>query len=337
MEKLYSWLYLKALRGLGEVSLRKLWLRFGSGRSILSVDRRDMDDLIGPERAKAFEEGYLSFDPEKVVSLVEKEGIGWLTLEDEDYPLSLKEIEDPPPVLFFRGHLRPMPMIALVGARKPDHQSLSFIRSVVLEVVKRDYGLCSGGAIGCDFYSHRESLSMGGYTVCLLGMGILNIPSYLQKLEDQRILFLSELLPDTRAEEYTFPRRNRLISGLSKAVVIAEAGEKSGALITAHYALRQKRSLWVYIGNSLSQRWLGSIKLVNEGKARILYSPSLLFQELPTPGREGDPLLDLLTTPKTFDELLEITRMAPTELTMKLIQLEMEGKITSNGSYYVGV
>ncbi|MFN3598162.1 MAG: DNA-processing protein DprA, partial [Aquificaceae bacterium] len=138
-------------------------------------------------------------------------------------------------------------------------------------------------------------------------------------------------------EEYTFPRRNRLISGASRALVIAEAGENSGALITARYAIRQKKPLWVYIGNSLSQRWLGSIKLVNEGYAKILYSPSLLFQNLPFQREQQDPILEILATPKTFDELLEITRLSPMELTMKLVQLEMEGKISLNGSYYLSL
>ena len=204
-------------------------------------------------------------------------------------------------------------------------------------MVSKGYGVCSGGAIGCDFYSHKECLALGGYTVCLLGMGILKIPAYLSKLQNGNMLFLSEFLPEASPEEYTFPRRNRLISGLSKALVVAEAGQKSGSLITAQYAIKQKKPLWVYVGNALSQRWLGCINLVNEGKAKVLYSPTLLFQELPSSHSLKDPLLDLLTTPKTFDELLEITRLSHQELTMRLTQLELEGKVLRNGSYYMSL
>ncbi len=335
MQRLYSWLFLKAIRGLGEVSIKKLWLYFGSAQEILSATYEDLRVVVGEEKAKAIERKELTFDPEEVIKVVEREEIGWLTLEDEEYPSSLKEIEDPPPVLFYRGNIRSIPLIGVVGTRRPDGQSLGFIRGLVKEVVRRGYGVCSGGAIGCDFYSHKECLACGGYTVCFLGMGILRMPPYLKRLEGDNILFFSEFLPDTPPEEYTFPRRNRLISGISKALVVAEAGEKSGALITANYAVRQRRPLWVYIGNVLSQRWIGCIKLVNEGKAKVLYSPALLFEDLPSSSSFDDPLIDLLTTPKTFDELLEITRLSPSELSARLLQLEMDGKIFRSGSYYM--
>ena len=337
MERLYNWLLLKAIRGLGEVSIKRLWLAFGSAEDILSASYEDLREMLGEERARAIKRRELSFEPEEVIRLVESEGIGWVCLEDEAYPTSLKEIEDPPPVLFYRGEIRQVPMIGIVGARKPDSQSLGFIKSLVREVVSKGYGVCSGGAIGCDFYSHKECLALGGYTVCLLGMGILKIPAYLSKLQNGNMLFLSEFLPEASPEEYTFPRRNRLISGLSKALVVAEAGQKSGSLITAQYAIKQKKPLWVYVGNALSQRWLGCINLVNEGKAKVLYSPTLLFQELPSSDSLKDPLLDLLTTPKTFDELLEITRLSHQELTMRLTQLELEGKVLRNGSYYMSL
>lgn len=337
MERLYNWLLLKAIRGLGEVSIKRLWLAFGSAEDILSASYEDLKEMVGEERARAIKRKDLSFEPEEVIRLVEREDIGWVCLEDEAYPPSLREIEDPPPVLFYRGEIRQVPMIGIVGTRKPDSQSLGFIRSLVREVVSKGYGVCSGGAIGCDFYSHKECLALGGYTVCLLGMGILKIPAYLSKLQNGNMLFLSEFLPEASPEEYTFPRRNRLISGLSKALVVAEAGQKSGSLITAQYAIKQKKPLWVYVGNALSQRWLGCINLVNEGKAKVLYSPTLLFQELPSSDSLKDPLLDLLTTPKTFDELLEITRLSHQELTMRLTQLELEGKVLRNGSYYMSL
>lgn len=337
MERLYNWLLLKAIRGLGEVSIKRLWLAFGSAEDILSASYEDLREMLGEERARAIKRRELSFEPEEVIRLVEREGIGWVCLEDEAYPTSLKEIEDPPPVLFYRGEIRQVSMIGIVGTRKPDSQSLGFIKSLVREVVSKGYGVCSGGAIGCDFYSHKECLALGGYTVCLLGMGILKIPAYLSKLQNGNMLFLSEFLPEASPEEYTFPRRNRLISGLSKALVVAEAGQKSGSLITAQYAIKQKKPLWVYVGNALSQRWLGCINLVNEGKAKVLYSPTLLFQELPSSHSLKDPLLDLLTTPKTFDELLEITRLSHQELTIRLTQLELEGKVLRNGSYYMSL
>ncbi|MCS6958162.1 MAG: DNA-processing protein DprA [Aquificaceae bacterium] len=333
MERLYDWLFLKAIRGLGEVSIKKLFLDFGSAKNILSATYEDCRRIIGEERAKALFKKDLSFDPEAVIKTLEIENIGWLTLEDENYPIALKEIDDPPPVLFFLGNLEHTPLIGIVGTRRPDVQSLNFIRSLVTEVVNVGYGVCSGGAVGCDFQSHRECLLQNGYTVCVLGMGLLKTPTYIQKLRG-RLLLLSELLPEASPEEYTFPRRNRLISGLSRALVVAEAGERSGALITAEYAVKQGRPLWVYVGNASSQRWLGCIKLVNEGKAKILYSPALLFERLPPAHSHKEPLLELLSTPKTFDQLLQLTNMDPSELNLKLLQLEMEGKLIRQGNYY---
>lgn len=337
MERLYNWLYLKAIKGLGEVSIKKLWLKFGSAEAILRADLEEIQQIIGIERAKVFERKELSFDPEEEVRKIEKEGLGWVTLEDENYPVPLREIEDTPPLLFYKGEIKNVPMIGIVGARKPDIQSLGFIKRVVVEIVKNNYGVCSGGAIGCDFYSHKECLEMGGYSVCFLGMGLLRMPSYLNRLKSQNMLFFSELLPNAIPEEYTFPRRNRLISALSKALVIAEAGENSGSLITANYAIKYKKPVWVYVGNSLSQRWIGSIKLANEGKAKILYNPKLLFDELPDSKSLKDPILELLTTPKTLDELLEITRINPAELIIKLSTFEIEGKVRKSGPYYISL
>lgn len=337
MERLYNWLLLKAIRGLGEVSIKRLWVRYGTADEILSLSLEDAKALIGEERAKALLERRLTFDPEGVIRLVEKEGIGWLTLEDENYPVLLKDLDDPPPVLFYRGRLKRVPHIAVVGTRKPDYQSVNFTRQLVRHAVEKGYAIASGGAIGIDLTAHLEALKYEGYTTCLLGMGILRMPTHLQRLQGDSLLFLSELLPEASPEEFTFPRRNRLISGMSLAVAVAEAGEKSGALITAEHAIRQRKPLWVYIGNSASQRWLGCIRLVNEGKAKILNSPSALFNSLPTQAKSEDPLLELLSTPKTFDELLELSGIDSPNLTLKLLQLEMEGKIVKNGSYYVVV
>ena len=268
MERLYNWLLLKAIRGLGEVSIKRLWLAFGSAEDILSASYEDLREMLGEERARAIKRRELSFEPEEVIRLVEREGIGWVCLEDEAYPTSLKEIEDPPPVLFYRGEIRQVPMIGIVGTRKPDSQSLGFIKSLVREVVSKGYGVCSGGAIGCDFYSHKECLALGGYTVCLLGMGILKIPAYLSKLQNGNMLFLSEFLPEASPEEYTFPRRNRLISGLSKALVVAEAGQKSGSLITAQYAIKQKKTLMGICRQRPKSKVVGLYKLGKRGQSQ---------------------------------------------------------------------
>lgn len=335
MDRLYGWLLLSSIRGLGEASIKKLWLRYRRAEDILKASFEELEALIGTSKAKSIFERRLKFDPEQVLKVVEREGIGSLTLEDEKYPALLKEIEDPPPVLFYRGKPKDMPLVAVVGTRKPDIISLNYTKRLVSFLSEQGYAIVSGGAFGIDFQSHKVSLEHAGYTVCVLGMGILHVPSYLKGLPSEGVLFLSEFLPEARAEEYTFPRRNRLISGLSRAVVVVEAGIKSGALITADYAIRQGRPLWVFIGMGASNRWLGCVKLVNEGKAKLLAQPELLLESLPKAPAKGDPLLDLLSTPKTYDELLELSGMGREELNKRLFELQLEGRLTKNGAYYM--
>ncbi len=178
MERLYNWLLLKAIRGLGEVSIRRLWLRFGSASSILSANREELREILGEEKTNAFFKRDLSFEPERVVKVVEREGLNWMTLEDHEYPALLKEIEDPPPVLFHTGHLKNTSLIGVVGTRRPDMQSLWFISRLVKVVVEKGYGVCSGGAFGCDYHSHRECIELGGVANiinCKLTSKIANI------------------------------------------------------------------------------------------------------------------------------------------------------------------
>ncbi len=168
-------------------------------------------------------------------------------------------------------------------------------------------------------------------------MGLLRMPQYLQRLRSESMVFVSEFLPDASPEEFSFPRRNRLISGISKAVVIAEAGQKSGALITAEYAIRQKKPLWVYVGNSASERWLGCVSLINSGKAKVIHSPLDLFESIPEANAQKDPLLDLLSTPKSFDELLLLTNLEPSQLMLRLSDFEIQGRIARQGNFYVAL
>ncbi|RMH79472.1 MAG: DNA-protecting protein DprA [Acidobacteria bacterium] len=333
MERLYNWLYISAIKGLGEVSIKRLFSYYRSAQAILKAEE-ELRLLVGHERARAIREGRLLFDPEKVVKTVIKEGIGWTTIEDEDYPLLLKTIEDPPPVIFYRGKLKDLPLVGVVGTRNPDQYSINFTRKLVHSLVDAGFGVVSGGAKGIDYTSHLSCLQAGGYTVCLLGMGLLKMPSYLRKLSHDSVLFMSELLPEQEADSYTFPRRNRLISGLSTSLVVVEAGQRSGALITAEHGVRQGRQVYVHVGIGSSERWLGCIRLLNEGKAKFLRCAEDLLSITPSSRDREDKLLALLTVPKTFSELLGLTGLSEKELSVKLSMYEMEGRIERVGLYY---
>lgn len=334
MEKLYTWLKLKAVKGLGEKSIKKLYRHFKNPGLVFEADLKILEQLVGHTRAKNIKSKTFSFDPEKVVKVVEKEGIGWTTLDMKDYPKLLKEIEDPPPVLFYVGNLRDIPLVGVVGTRNPDIYSVSFTKEIVQGIVSLNFGVASGGAKGIDYLSHKFCVEAGGYTACFLGMGVLKAPEHLRKTVLKEGVLMSEFLPEEEPAEYTFVRRNRLISGSSLLLLIIEAGEKSGALITAEFAHRQGRPIFAHIGVGKSPRWKGCVKLVNEGIAKAFSDLSDLGLNLQSKRLPEDDLISLLVSPKTFEDLLTLTGMDPRSLMNKLTLYEIEGKIRRNGSYY---
>lgn len=334
MSSIHDWLLLKAVKGLGEKSIKKLYTVYKDPSLILEASIQELSHIIGREKAERLKRKELSFDPQKVLYTVEREGISTLTLTDGSYPDLLKQIEDPPTVLFYRGEVKSKPLVAVIGTRRPDYYSVSFTKGVVKQLIELSFGVVSGGARGIDFLSHSYSVELGGYTVCVLGMGILKVPSYLESLVAKGGTLLSEFLPDEEPNAFTFPRRNRIISGLSRMIFILEAGIKSGALITAEYAHKQGREVYVHIGIGKSQRWDGCVKLLNEGKAKFFRDVKDVLGEPSFEKAHEDSLLNLLTTPKTFDELAILSGLDAKELTAKLTEYELLGKLRRIGAYY---
>jgi DNA processing protein len=332
-ENLYWWLALKSVAGLGERSIKKLYQNFKDPRLVFEADRLELKALVGDAKAQAIKEKKFSFEPEEVIKLLEREGINCVCLSDPQYPLRLKEIEDPPPVLFYRGELKTVSCFGVVGTRNPDSYSIRYTKELVGFLVDKGYAIVSGGAKGIDAYAHKFCIDAGGYTLCLLGMGILEVPQRMQDFILRSGVLLSELLPWEKADKHTFPRRNRLISGISEGVFVVEAGENSGALITAYYAKEQNRPVYVHVGYGISERWEGCIKLVNEGVAKLVGRVEKfgLKQEV----QEEDPVLLALNTPKTLSELSQLLGINERELHQKLGLYELEGLITRTGSYYI--
>jgi DNA processing protein len=331
-ESIYWWLALKSVVGLGERSIKKLYQNFKDPRLVFEADQLKLKALLGDAKAQAITEKKFSFEPEEVIKVVEREGINWVCLSDPQYPVRLKEIEDPPPVLFYRGELKAVSCFGVVGTRNPDSYSVRYTKELVGFLVDKGYAIVSGGAKGIDAYAHKFCIEAGGYTLCLLGMGILEVPQRMQDFILRSGVLLSELLPWEKADKHTFPRRNRLISGISEGVFVVEAGENSGALITAYYAKEQNRPVYVHVGYGTSERWEGCIKLVNEGVAKLVGRVEKfgLKEEV----QEEDPVLMALNTPKTLSELSQLLGIDERELHQKLGFYELEGLITRDGSYY---
>ena len=179
-------------------------------------------------------------------------GINWVSWDSRTYPPLLREIYDPPVVLFFKGNLPnpEAPLAAIVGTRKPSPQAAAQAYRIAHDLARGGISVVSGLARGIDAMAHRGNIEGGAPTVAALGSGLDNVYPASNRTLARRALdtggcLLSEYPPGTGPRKWHFPARNRIISGLARGVLIVEAPEKSGALITARFALEQNRELWV--------------------------------------------------------------------------------------------
>lgn len=331
---LYNWLLLKSVKDLGNKSIKKLYLHFKNINAIMGADAASLEEIIGKTKAQNIVSRRLTFDPDKVIKFLEREGIKALTFEDREYPQRLLEIEDPPPVVFTLGSLQNTPLMGVVGTRNPHQYSVEYTKELTKNIVETGYGVVSGGAKGIDSVAHSACVMYGGYTLCVLGVGIKFIPSRLREIVLKSGAFISEFLPDEQPEKFNFPMRNRLISALSYCLFVVEAGESSGALITADYACKQGVPVKVHVGYGKSDRWRGCVLLLNKGKAKFIMKPEEVKEEYKAITKVEDPILNLLLTPKAFDEILNITGMKLEDALTTLTRYEMEGLIGRIGNKY---
>lgn len=279
-----------------------------------------------------------------------RRGLTPLTLGDPPYPAMLSEIFDPPPVLWLRGQASVLDAVAvaIVGSRAGSPYALAVAERLAADLAKRGIVIVSGLARGVDSAAHRGALSAGGSTIGVLGSGAdIIYPAEHKPLAAEMIArgaLLSELVPGTRPLKHFFPMRNRIISGLSRAVVVVEAGERSGSLITARSALEQGRDVLAVPGNVLGARNRGGHALLRDG-AKIVESADDILEELgfgprlAFPSSKGvaevshDPVLGCLTPgePCNVDEIAERSGVTISSLLPRLIDLELQGLVRRAG------
>jgi DNA processing protein len=214
-----------------------------------------------------------------------RQDIELVAWSDPRYPAVLSAIIDPPPVLWVRGSLSAFdrPSVAIVGSRSGSPYALAAAERLSADLAARGFVVTSGLARGVDAAAHRGALSVGGHTLAVLGCGVdVVYPKEHVALVREIVgtgAILSELVPGTPPQAQFFPRRNRIISGLSRAIVVIEAGEKSGSLITARCALEQGRDVLAVPGNILNGRNRGGHALLRDG-ARIVETADDVVEEL---------------------------------------------------------
>jgi len=314
---------------------------------VLATHWRDEPEMRGALYGRA----------DAAISRATTNGIAVVAWSDPAYPVALTTIADPPPVLWTRGLAEALgrPSVAIVGSRAGSSYALSVAEGLAGDLAGAGLVVVSGLARGVDSAAHRGALGGGGATVAVLGSGVdvLYPPEHAPLAREIEIdgAVVSELAPGTPPHAGFFPRRNRIISGLSRAVVVIEAGEKSGSLITARCALEQGRDVLAVPGNVLSGRNRGAHALLRDG-AKIVESADDILEELGmTVGAGGaskagvagrssaarepvrDPILDSLTPgePSDLDEIAERSGMNPSRLLPRLFELEMQGRVARVG------
>lgn len=272
---------------------------------------------------------------------------------DALYPERLKQISDPPERLYVRGTLPPpaTPTVAIVGTRKATHEGRETARTFARELAARGIVIVSGLALGIDGAAHEGALDAKGKTVAVLGCGVDTIypPSHesLGRRIEASGAILSEYAPGTPGYPNQFLARNRLISGLSDAVVIVEAPIASGALATARHAANQGREVFILPGPATHPHYEGSHMLIREG-ARLIRNAKDLLEDLPaiadaladTPARSSDdPVLAVLTAahePLSVDKIAEQTTLEPNIVLARLTALTLDGMVVEqNGKFKI--
>lgn len=215
-------------------------------------------------------------DAEKIVATCKKYGWEIVTPDDKIYPAGLRKLNDMPVVLYVDGDiscLRGKVIIAVVGTRKPCNESIAIARRICSDLSKAGAVVVSGGALGIDSAAHEATLESDGKTVCVLGCGFGS--DYLMENEPLRRevsrngALVTEYPPMTGASRSTFPARNRIISGMSHGVLVVEAGEKSGSLITASRASEQARDVFAIPGSILTTAYNGANALIRDGAKAV--------------------------------------------------------------------
>jgi len=277
---------------------------------------------------------------------IKDQNIRVMTLASEAYPEALKQKEvSPPIVLYYRGDpsCLQQPCVAVVGTRIATPYGREVAESFGLELAAAGVTVVSGLATGVDTFAHEAAIE-SGTTAAVLGGGFKFIPQYSIRLADKIIdkngIILSEYPPDFCPTKYTFPERNRIISGLSSAVVVVEAAEKSGALITASYALEQGREVYAVPGGVNSLRSAGCNKLIKDGHAAFITSAADVLKDLridlPQQKKQTSIALDLFEEKvynllqyqeMHFDDILEGTAFPAHQLSALLLSLEMKAII----------
>ncbi len=350
MNEVENLITLNLVRGLGPVRIRKLLQHLGSAGAVLASPTYRLREVpgIGSILAEAVSR-WRELPYREEFELIEKLGLKVLTIIDRDYPENLKEIYDPPTVLYLRGELLPQDKFSLgvVGSRRASHYGRQTAYKISGGLAGRGFTVVSGLARGIDGQAHRGALAGKGRTIAVLGSGLANIypPEHRELVQEIAAsgAVISEFPVRAVPERTNFPLRNRVISGLSLGILVVEAARKSGALITARLALDQGRSVMAVPGRIDSFSAEGTNQLIQEGAKMVrevddvIEEFEYLVSESAVRGPEGvgeapsgltpeeEAIYNLLSEEeKGIDQIVEEMGIGSGPVTSTLLSLELK-------------
>ena len=358
MDKRY-WVGFNLVKGIGAVRLQALRNHFGDLSLAWQAPAGALQSAgLSPKLVEHVVQLRASLNLDSYMAKMAMRGIQVLTWDDETYPRRLKEIDQPPPVLYLRGALKAEDFwsVAVVGTRRVSAYGRQVADELAMFLVNHGVTIVSGLARGVDAIAHQAALKAGGRTTAVLGCGVDRIypPENSQLAEKIRAngAILSDYAPGTPPDASNFPPRNRIISGLSMATVVVEAGETSGALITAQFAADQGREVFAVPGNIFALQNKGTNRLIADGAHPLLSFQDLLdvldlrrvteqreVQRILPSNETEEKLLRVLThEPLHMDDIRNQTGLPIERVSATLVMMELKGLVRQvGGMNYVAV
>lgn len=282
------WVWFSRINILNCLQKERLIEKFETPENIWKLSKIELQektDLSECEIDEILKKEYRE-DLEKYVDYMQKNDIKMITILDKNYPLKLKHIYDKPVILFARGNIDLLSekSIAIVGCRDCTEYGQNISKKLAYDLSKNDFCIVSGLARGIDKFAHLGALEANGKTVAVIGNGLDNIYPYENKNLCERIiqnngLIVTEYIIGTKPSKMNFPARNRIISGLSDGVIVVEAKEKSGALITAEFALEQGKEVFAVPGNINRLNSKGTNELIKDGANILTDYKDIIFAD----------------------------------------------------------
>lgn len=363
--------FLKKINNLGDVRIRKIVEKYNTFDSLLRISKEQLLRIEGLNE-KVCQEIYTQFDKindvkEAINILISKfneKKIGFTTILDEDYPYNLRNIYDAPVLLYYMGKLseKDRYSISIVGTRTASDYGRRVCVEITKELSRKGIPVISGLAIGVDSIAHNTCVENENLTYAVLGSGVDNLYPPDNRLLYNRIIetgaVISEFDVGTKAEKVNFPRRNRVVSGISLGTIIVESGAKGGSLITAEFALDQNKELFAIPGNINARNSEGCNNLIKMGYAKLVMNVDDVLSELSY--KIGDiveskseksikkenlslnifetKIYNVLneTEPINVDKICELTELNVSDCLVNLLTMEFKGLVSQlPGKYFI--